>query len=610
MPGARSYKIRDWNDAERSFRVVASTPRPLQCSEWDPKAGDKDDEGRPMGAMVDYWESLEGWNFERFSLNNLIFESHRTDDSDAVIGLGSDYKAPADGSLELKVTLAPTNVNPRTAVLEPRIRGGYLRGVSVGWDYGDRSDEMRDGRMTRVYRNNVLTEVSLCPIPADEDSLVDAGPDEATRRRERLGNAARELAKQRGKRSTRTDAADTDVERFDFFGTVGKFTRTQVGGIRVPARLTRTGILEYKRKDGTIRRELRLPEEVFNTDSLASLQGATVTDLSHHRGLLSLDDWKDATLGHTEAVRRDGKFVQADLHINDPAAVADIENGRLHDISCGYSCKLDASPGVYEGQPYDVIQRRIRYNHVAVLPKGKGRAGVDVAIRTDSSDADCVELTDKEKTMTQRVIRIDGENIDFGSDKHIELLEKSHAAVLKPLDEKCTTLKTRCDTLEAERDTARTDAKKSLDDLKEEKDGEKAKFKRKARAKMLRKAIRLLASDDEDDEEKTDALEDELDVLTDKDLQIKVIRTDAKYTDGKAADGTPLEQKSDDYVAAIFDAVCRTGVTRADGVDSVVQTLETVKRNDAKNGGPKDAADIAREKMNKTAQEAWKQPLS
>lgn len=606
MPGARSYKIRDWNDVERSFRVVASTPRPLKCSEWDPKAGDKDDQGRPMGAMVDYWEALEGWNFERFALNNLIFESHRTDDSDAVIGLGSDYKTPPDGSLELKVTLAPTNVNPRTGVLEPRIRGGYLRGVSVGWDYGDRSDEMRDGRMTRVYRNNVLTEVSLCPIPADEDSLVDAGPDEETRRRERLGNAARELAKQR---RARTDATDNDVERFDFFGTVGKFTRTQVGGIRVPARLTRTGILEYKRPDGTIRRELRLPEEVFNTDSLASLQGATVTDLSNHRGLLSLDDWKDATRGHTEAVRRDGKFVQADLLINDPTMVADIENDRLRDISCGYSCKLDATPGTYEGKPYDVIQRRIRYNHVAVLPKGRGRAGVDVAIRTDSNDADCVELTDKDKTMTQRVIRIDGKNLDFGSEEHIALLENGFAATLKPVQEKAKELQTRCDTLETERDTARTDAAKSLADLKEEKDGEKAKFKRKARSKMLRKAIRLLASDDEDDEEKTDALEDELDALTDKELQIKVIRTDAKYADGKAGDGTLLEQKSDDYVSAIFDAVCRSGVTRADGIDSVVQTLEIVKRTDAKNGG-KDAADIARDKMNATAQAAWKQPLS
>jgi HK97 family phage prohead protease len=602
MPSA-SYRIRDWNDVERSFRVVASTPRPLLRSEWDPKAGQKDDEGRPMGAVVDYFEALEGWNFERFNKNNLIFESHCTDDSDKVIGLGSDYKQSEDGGLEMKITLAPANVNPRTTLLEARIKGGYLRGVSVGWDYGDRSDEMREGQMTRVYRNNVLNEVSLVPIPADEDSLVEAAGDPEAQRRERLGNAARTLAKQR--RAARTDAADTDVDRFDFFGTVGKYTRTQVGGIRVRARLTRTGILEYKRPNGTIRRELRLPEEVFNTDSLATLQGATVTDLSHHRGLLSLEDWKDATLGHTEAVRRDGNFVEADLLINDPATVADVENGNLHDISCGYSCKLDATPGTWNGQPYDVIQRRIRYNHVAVLPKGRGRAGVDVAIRTDSNDADCVEPT-KEQTMTARVIRIDGKNLEFGSEEHITHLENGFAATLNPLKEEIKGLKTRCDTAEAERDTARTDAKKSLDDLKEEKDGEKAKSRRRSRSKMLRKAIRLLASDDEEDEEKMDALEEELDALTDKELQIKVIRTDAKYSEGKAIDGTLLAEKSDDYVSAIFDAVCRSGVTRADGIDSVVDAVERMKKTEVR----VDAADASRAAMKKRSAEAWTKPLT
>jgi HK97 family phage prohead protease len=607
----RSYALRDWNDVERSFRVVASTPTPIKSSEWDPTAGEEDDEGRPMGAMVDYWEALEGWDFGRFNKNPLVYESHCTDNSDFAIGKGSEFKQSEDGGLEMKVMLAPGGVNKRTLELEPRIKEGYLRGVSVGWDYGDRTDEMRNGRMTRVYRNNKLTEVSLVPIPADEDGLVEAEQDPDAQRRERLGNAARTLAKQRRARmgtNARTDAAESDVERFDFFGTVGKYTRTQVGGIRVPARLTRTGILEYKRSDGTIRRELRLPEEVFNTDSLASLQGATVTDLSHHRGLLSLEDWKDATLGHTEAVRRDGKFVEADLMINDPVTVADVENGKLHDISCGYSCKLDASPGIWEGQPYDVIQRRIRYNHVAVLPKGRGRAGIDVAIRTDSNDADCVE---KETPTMTRVIRIDGKNLDYGSDEHITHLENGFAATLAPLQTQVTELKTRCDTVEAERDVARSDAKKFLDELKDEKDGEKSKSRRRARSRQLRKAIRILASDDEDeDDAKMDALEDELDALSDRDLQLKVIRTDAKYADGNAVDGTPLDKKSDDYVSAIFDAVCSAGVTRADGVDSIVEAAEIVKRADVKGGDGDAAVNKARADMNKRRSEQWTKPLT
>ncbi|HEX5865100.1 MAG TPA: hypothetical protein VF014_12745, partial [Casimicrobiaceae bacterium] len=61
----RAYAIRDWNPAERSFRVVASTPTPVRCFEEGP-------DGKP----VEYWESLEGWDLTRFIENPIIVESH------------------------------------------------------------------------------------------------------------------------------------------------------------------------------------------------------------------------------------------------------------------------------------------------------------------------------------------------------------------------------------------------------------------------------------------------------------------------------------------------------------------------------------------------------
>lgn len=48
--------------------------------------------------------------------------------------------------------------------------------------------------------------------------------------------------------------------------------------------LTRVGIFEYHNPDGTIRRELRLPEEVFAAESLASYKGKPVI-LTHEAGL-------------------------------------------------------------------------------------------------------------------------------------------------------------------------------------------------------------------------------------------------------------------------------------------------------------------------------------
>ncbi|MEI6805588.1 MAG: DUF2213 domain-containing protein, partial [Myxococcaceae bacterium] len=68
------------------------------------------------------------------------------------------------------------------------------------------------------------------------------------------------------------------VQRFDFVGTTQALETTSQGFVRVDARLTRTGIFTYH-QDGKVTRELRLPEEVFRSDSLKSIAGAPVTDL-------------------------------------------------------------------------------------------------------------------------------------------------------------------------------------------------------------------------------------------------------------------------------------------------------------------------------------------
>ena len=47
-------------------------------------------------------------------------------------------------------------------------------------------------------------------------------------------------------------------------------------------------------------------------------------------------------------------------------------------ISIGYRCMYDMQSGIYDGQPYDAIQRQIRGNHVALVEEG--RSGPDVAV--------------------------------------------------------------------------------------------------------------------------------------------------------------------------------------------------------------------------------------
>ncbi|MET0793402.1 MAG: DUF2213 domain-containing protein [Polyangiaceae bacterium] len=173
-----------------------------------------------------------------------------------------------------------------------------------------------------------------------------------------------------------------DVDR------LGKAERTPTGGIKVPASLTRVGVFPYRRADGTTRLEFRPPEEVFREDSLASFDGAAVT-VGHPPEGVNASNWSGLSRGHVveKSVRKDGSLVAANLTIQDGPTIARVDSGELCEISLGYSVDYEPTPGEYNGQRYDGVQRNIRGNHVALLPKGAGRAGPDCALRLDSSAA-------------------------------------------------------------------------------------------------------------------------------------------------------------------------------------------------------------------------------
>jgi hypothetical protein len=181
----------------------------------------------------------------------------------------------------------------------------------------------------------------------------------------------------------RTYPQGVTVFRTDFTGNAKGWTRTPQGGIAAPANLTRTGVLTYRRTDGTVFRELRHPEEVFHPDSLATLRAAPITR-RHPAGPVTASNWAELAVGHVgEDVRQDGRFVAATVRVQTADVARAIESGDAKEFSCGYHCRLDMTPGEYEGERYDAIQRDIRYNHVGIGPSGWGRAGSEVALRTD-----------------------------------------------------------------------------------------------------------------------------------------------------------------------------------------------------------------------------------
>jgi len=163
------------------------------------------------------------------------------------------------------------------------------------------------------------------------------------------------------------------------------------GYLMATARLARSGIQEYLMPDGSIRRELRPKEEVFSEDSLQTLAGSAVTN-DHPPTPLTADNTKSYSVGHLygEPIKEDSDesdlcYIGHELTVWDSRTIFDVTKSGKNQISQGYFCDVELSPGIHpEFGPYDAIQRNIRHNHSAIVQFG--RAGDTVKIKMDSKD--------------------------------------------------------------------------------------------------------------------------------------------------------------------------------------------------------------------------------
>lgn len=194
------------------------------------------------------------------------------------------------------------------------------------------------------------------------------------------------------------------------------------GSLRAKANLTKVGVWPYRDAAGNVVREYRPPEEVFAAESLASLRGVTLT-WQHPKDFVNEANWKELAIGHVSDVIdvHEGVYASGDVVVSAADSIARVDSSEAGDLSCGYDCVLVATPGVTDsGEKYDAIQTKIVYNHVALLPKGGGRLGRDVSLRTDAAEQ--VESTNNESEhmATQR---IDGKDYTAGTPEHIAAVD-------------------------------------------------------------------------------------------------------------------------------------------------------------------------------------------
>jgi hypothetical protein len=170
--------------------------------------------------------------------------------------------------------------------------------------------------------------------------------------------------------------------------TPSQYEETPEGFLRVKARVLAERVMPYARTEiSDIPPELDgvnpimmlvTTEDMGAAESIRTLEGASVVAPDHQWiEADSLASKKGNTVG-TPSI--DGPYLNTDLLITDPNTVTKIKNKEIGEISGAYIATPVFEGGEHDGIKYHARQTGLRWNHVAIIPFGSGRAGLDVRI--------------------------------------------------------------------------------------------------------------------------------------------------------------------------------------------------------------------------------------
>jgi hypothetical protein len=317
---------------------------------------------------------------------------------------------------------------------------------------------------------------------------------------------------------------------------------TPEGYIHADGVTTRCGIFIYRNNDGSIRRELRHPEDVFDAASLATMKMLPVVN-THEGGFVNSENAKARQIGFVgQEVRADGMLVKAPVRITTADGVSAVQAGR-NKLSLGYLADTEPAPkgALFDGEPYDFRQRNIRYNHLAIVDAP--RAGSVAQLKLDSEDAIQIDGNtlhfDGDSNMKKK-ITYDG--VEYEVDAQVAVALEKAAKRADDAEGEAKAAKTEAATAKAAEEAAKgkmdqavADAKKAKEDATKNYDADV-----KERVELVLVAQEMLDAD---------ALK-KLDGMKNDEIRIAVIKVKAPTFDAK--------DKSADYIRSRFDAVLET----------------------------------------------------
>ncbi len=374
---------------------------------------------------------------------------------------------------------------------------------------------------------------------------------------------------------------------------------TPEGYLRVWASIARTGIQHYTDADGSIRKEFRPETEVASPESLASFAGKAIT-MEHPPVLLDSENTKDYQIGFTGSeIVYDNGFVKAVMTVTDRETIDKVMRGDVREVSAGYRVNYDPTPGVTDsGEHYDGIQKEISGNHVAIVRRG--RAGPQVRLHLDRLDAADPSLISIEENQTMSAkVNFDGAEFEVSESVALAITKEREDAKMSYED-----MKKKYDELQAAADSMKSEMDAMAEEMKGKMDSAEG------RADALAEQVDSLKAELEEAKQiNVDSIvEDRLALIS----KAKPVLDSAYEFSGKSArevmvdaikavrgDSVALDERSDDYVQAMFDTISEDAAGRADSTEDLRKAVASIAT-------PASAPSSYMEKL----QNAWKSPLS
>lgn len=398
-----------------------------------------------------------------------------------------------------------------------------------------------------------------------------------------------------------------NVARFDR-GVVTKATITKEGYLKADAIVTRTGVFLYQNPDGSVRKELRHPDDVFNSDSLQSLKMRPITNGHPPQRLVTADNYKELSIGYTgETVKLDGQYIVTPLLITDRNGVEQVQTRKKQELSLGYTVDLIQEVGTFDGEEYTHRQTNIQYNHLAIVDRA--RAGAAARIHLDRDDAvECEIARNDERFVLDDVSQSQANqnNVNTPNEEIIDMAENQTLITLDGIDYKTppevvNAYKKSCQTV-CELTQKLDSMAKEFEVIKAEKDAHAEKLDAIANvdhAQTIRDAVKARVALINTVQKVMGEVNEDLKLDDMSDLEIKT------YVVKEKCPTANLDGASDVYVAARFDCLLEDSQTK--GVSIAKQRETVAPRID----GQKeiDATD-AKQRMIDRAANAWKKDMS